>query len=144
MTEVGPLLPADRPAWQDLFTAYNGFYGRTMTPAFYDRAWDAFAADRSVHALGARVDRRLVGIAHFLRHPSTTTRDVCYLQDLFTAPGARGRGVATALVAAVARWAGARGCENLYWRTRASNTTARRLYDRLAGEATMVVYRMPL
>lgn len=33
----------------------------------------------------------VVGITHFFKHPSTSGPDVCYLQDLFTAPEARGR-----------------------------------------------------
>jgi GNAT superfamily N-acetyltransferase len=49
-------------------------------------------------------------IVHFLVHASTTSADVCYLQDLFTAPDARGKGVAGALIAEVERWAREQGC----------------------------------
>ncbi len=77
-------------------------------------------------------------------HPSSSEPDLCYLEDLFTAPEARGRGVASALVAAVGEWARAQGCGSVYWQTHEANTTARRLYDRLARYEGFLVYTMPV
>lgn len=133
MIQVDELGPDDRAAWAELFSAYNAFYGRASTPPeILDRAWREFRHGNRMHALGARRDGILVGIAHFLVHPSTTGPDVCYLQDLFTAPPARGRGVARALISAVETWASGQGCSRVYWHTRADNATARRLYDQVA------------
>jgi GNAT superfamily N-acetyltransferase len=69
---------------------------------------------------------------HFLVHASTTSADVCYLQDLFTAPETRGKGVARALIAEVERWARERGCTRVYWHTQSGNENARRRYDQVA------------
>ncbi|MEV0995542.1 GNAT family N-acetyltransferase [Nonomuraea sp. NPDC050202] len=115
MIDIGKLLPADRNAWEGLFRAYIDFYERVEPDEMYDRAWQEFQADTRLHALGARLDGRLVGITHFLTHGSTSApdTDVCYLQDLFAAPDVRGKGVGRALIAAVADWAGgaaARAC----------------------------------
>jgi len=142
--DVAALQPDDRPAWEDLFGAYNAFYGRTWPAHRYDHAWQEFRQNSTVHALVARLDGRLVGIAHFLVHASTTSPDVCYLQDLFTAPHARGRGVARALIRAVEEWARALGCDRLYWHTKHDNHAARRLYDQLAQNRGFVQYVMPL
>jgi GNAT superfamily N-acetyltransferase len=70
-----------------------------------DGAWQDFQHGYRVHALVTRFDGRLLGIAHFLVHASTTSPDVCYLQDLFTAPEARGKGVARALIRVIEAWA---------------------------------------
>jgi GNAT superfamily N-acetyltransferase len=141
---IGKLGPDDRADWERLFVGYNAFYKRTLQREVYDRAWAGFLADSRIHALGARIDGRLVGITHFLVHANTITPDVCYLQDLFTAEEVRGRGVGRALIEAVAQWARERGCAKVYWQTHESNKTARRLYDELAKYDGFVVYRLPL
>jgi GNAT superfamily N-acetyltransferase len=61
-----------------------------------------------------------------------------------SAPEARGRGVARALIGAVASWAAERGCSQLYWHTQQTNTTARRLYDDVAAYRGFIVYTMEL
>lgn len=144
MIIVGALSPGDRPIWETLFAGYNEFYGRTLPEECYDRAWREFAEGDQMHALGARLDGHLVGIAHFLVHPSTTSADVCYLQDLFTAPEARGRGAARTLIAAVVEWARGQGCVRVYWYTQATNHTARRLYDQVAENRGSIQYQIQL
>lgn len=144
MIEIVRLRPEDRPEWEELFRGYNAFYGRTLTAAVADTAWSALAADTRLHARGARIDDRLVGITHFLRHASTTSADVCYLQDLFTAPEARGQGVGRALIQAVVAWARERELTKVYWTTQETNATARRLYDTLATFGGFIRYDLPL
>jgi GNAT superfamily N-acetyltransferase len=141
---VGKLLAADRPDWEDLFRGYNDFYERTLPPELYERAWTAFHEGTRMHALGARLDGQLVGITHFLTHASTTAADVCYLQDLFTAPEARGRGVARALIDAATVWARAQRCSRIYWSTHEANATARKLYDQVALNRGFIRYEINL
>lgn len=141
---IGALEPADKDDWWTLFRGYNDFYQRTLPEEAYERAWREFQSGDRMRALGARLDGRVVGIIHFLVHASTTSADVCYLQDLFTAPEARGRGVARALIDAVAHWARDQGCARVYWHTQDSNATARRLYDRVALNRGFILYHLPL
>lgn len=144
MVTVAKLGPSDRAAWEVLFRGYVAFYEQDHPQSMYDRAWSQFQDDRRMHALGAWLDHTLVGFTHFLVHPRTTAADVCYLEDLFTAPEARSRGVARALIGAVASWAAERGCSRLYWQTHETNATARRLYDEVAAHRGFIVYTKEL
>ena len=92
----------------------------------------------------ARLDGRLVGIAHYVFHPAVWSGEACYLQDLFTDEAARGRGAARALIEAVAAAARERGADRLYWHTQQSNTRARVLYDKVARFTGFIRYAYPL
>ncbi|MEV3987154.1 GNAT family N-acetyltransferase [Nonomuraea sp. NPDC050227] len=146
MISIGKLMPSDRDAWESLFRAYIDFYQRVEPDEMYGRAWQEFQADTRMHAFGARLDGRLVGITHFLVHASTSApdADVCYLQDLFTAPDVRGKGVGRKLIEAVADWARDGGCSRVYWNTHESNSTARRLYDKVAENRGFIRYQIEL
>ena len=143
---VRTVRPADRPAWQPLWDGYNAFYGRegetALDPAVSETTWNRFFDPQEpVFAWVAEADGRLLGLVHYLFHRSTTRiARVCYLQDLFTAPDERGRGIGRALIGAVYEQARAAGCSRVYWQTHASNETGRRLYDKLAQHAGFIVY----
>ena len=101
---------------------------------------------RSVAVFGASDSKDKFGgrITHFLIHANTSSADVCYLQDLFTASDVRGKGVARALIEAVADWARERKCPRVYWQTQESNATARLLYDKVAVNRGFIRYDIEL
>jgi GNAT superfamily N-acetyltransferase len=141
---VSPLQAGDRAAWEVLARGYKHFYQTDTTDAEYDTAWRRLLQRDEVHGLGARQGGELVGIAHYLFHASVWSQPVCYLQDLFVAPGLRGRGVARMLILAVgdvARQAHAARC---YWMTRENNAVARVLYEKVARFNGFIRYDLPL
>lgn len=144
MTEIAPLRPADRVEWEALARGYKAFYADPIPAARFEATWQALIADVRVHGLAARLDGKMVGIAHYLFHAQTWSPDACYLQDLFTAEDARGRGVATALIDAVADAARARGALKYYWLTKEDNLAARALYARIARYKGFLRYDYPL
>ena len=82
-----------------------------------------------------------MGLAHIIFHRhGWQVEDVCYLQDLYVAPEARGTGAGRALIEAVYAAADAAGAPNVYWLTQEFNTTARQLYDRVGRLTPFVKY----
>jgi GNAT superfamily N-acetyltransferase len=142
--DIHPLAPQHRSGWRPLAQAYKAFYRTPTTDQEYDQAWRRLMAAQDVRGLGASIDGRLVGIAHFLHHDSTWADRVCYLQDLYTAPEARGQGVGRALIGAVAAQARAAGAARYYWLTQESNAVARVLYDKVAQYNGFIRYDLPL
>lgn len=150
IVSVREVVRADYEAWLPLWHGYNAFYGRAGTTALpseitattWSRFFDAY---EPVHALVAEADGPLLGLAHYLFHRSTIrVEPSCYLQDLFTVPAARGRGVGRALIEAVYERARAAGCARVYWQTHEGNAAARALYDKLAERSGFVIYRKDL
>ncbi len=145
---IRPIHPQDFEAWKPLWDGYNAFYGREGPTALPDEVsrttWARFFdAYEPVHAFVAEAaDGGLIGTVHYLYHRSTTSIGPnCYLQDIFTTPEARGKGVGKALIEAVYERARTDGCARVYWHTRETNTTAMRLYNQVAEGVGIVVYR---
>ena len=142
---IRPLVSGDREAWLPLWQGYQLFYETRIADDVTARTWERLADPKGpLHGLGAYAEGgRLVGIAHYLFHPSSwTIGDYCYLQDLFVAEEARGRRVARALIEAVAEASRAAGAARLYWLTHESNTGARALYDQVAARSGFIRYKM--
>jgi len=144
MIEVAPLQEVDRAGWEVLARGYKAFYRTELPDTAYEETWRRLIASDRVHGIAAKIDGKLVGIAHYLFHAQTWSDDVCYLQDLFTSQEARGKGVARALIDAVAEAARERGAMRYYWLTKADNATARALYDRIASFKGFLRYDYPL
>ena len=145
LIEIGPFKPTDRDRWAELWQDYLGFYETTLSPEIYAHTWSRISAGLEVRGLAARDGDAIVGLTHFLFHPSGwTLKPVVYLQDLYTDPAHRGRGIARALIQAVADHAIASGSTRLYWLTQSDNTTARTLYDKLARHTGFIRYEFPL
>jgi len=131
---------SERRRWLVLARGYKAFYKTEVTEGEYARAWQRLLANDRVWGLGAHLDGELVGITHFLFHTGTWNHEVCYLQDLFVDARFRGRGVARALIEAVAQAARERGAERLYWLTQSHNAAARALYDKVAQYKDFIRY----
>ena len=146
MVEIVPLEDRHKPEWLPLWKGYQRFYEVDIDGETTDLTWRRLMdPSEPMFVFGACADGRLVGIVHFLFHRSTwTTGDYCYLQDLFTAPDARGAGAGRALIAAVCERATSQGASRVYWLTREDNATAIALYDKVALRTGFIQYRIGL
>ena len=141
---VSPLSPLDRASWEVLARGYKAFYKTETSAAEYETTWNRLLQQDDVFGLGAKVDGRLIGIAHYLFHTSVWATRICYLQDLFVAPEERGKGTAGALIEAVAVAARQAQATRYYWLTQDDNTVARALYDKVARYNGFIRYDFPL
>ncbi len=148
---VRPLTPADEAAFLPLWQGYNTFYHADVPAAVTAETWRRFHDPAMpVHILGAWKSaagnpERLIGFATYLFHLSTWSMGPsCYLEDLFTAPDARGLGAGRALIAGVTDAARAAGASRLHWLTQQSNTVAQSLYDVVAKRSGFIDYHHEL
>jgi GNAT superfamily N-acetyltransferase len=141
--EIRALRPDERDAWEPLWEGYLTFYNTTVEPEVTNTTWARLHDPAEpMHVLAAFLDGALIGIVHYLFHRSTwTIGDYCYLQDLFTAPEARGQGAGRALIEAVYDRAEVAGASRVYWLTQETNAIARALYDTLADRPGFIQYR---
>jgi GNAT superfamily N-acetyltransferase len=133
----------DFAAWEPHWDGYTRFYERApnakITATLWERNFDPY---EPIHILVAELDGRIVGIVHYLYHRSTSLIEpTCYLQDLFTQDGLRGKGFGRALIEAVYARAKEAGASRVYWMTHETNTTAMKLYDGIADRSGFVQYR---
>lgn len=132
MVEISLLTGSDRTDWEPLARGHHAHFGTQINDDGYDQTWQRLLDDEQTRGIAARLDGRMVGIAHYVFHAAVwRPGGRCYLADLFVDPALRRRGVATAMIKWVARDAAEHGCPRLYWNT-LDNAPARALYDKLA------------
>ena len=130
---IRPITAADKDRWLELFKEYIVFYKSKLSDDQFELTWQRLNSGFNITGLLAELDGKVVGLTHFIFRPSTwEVEDVCYLEDLYTDPTVRGKGVGRALIKAVEEMAIAKGSKRLYWTTAPDNETARKLYDKVA------------
>ena len=141
---IRPLTAADRPDWRRLWTGYLDFYESRVSEAVYETTF-ARLLDPDVPEMAAFIaeaNGAAQGLVHFLFHRHCwRIEDVCYLQDLFVAPGARGSGIGRVLIEAVYDEADRRGTPSVYWTTQEFNYRGRMLYDQVATRTPFIKYQ---
>ncbi|MDS9467185.1 GNAT family N-acetyltransferase [Paracoccus sp. MBLB3053] len=134
----------DRAEWELLYQGYQAFYGfPDRSEAFYDKAFTRLMRDdpRDFRGIVAEQHGKLLGLVHFVFHPNLWRDEgVCYLQDLFTSPESRGKGIGRALIEAVYAEADEAGVPAVYWLTAEDNYAGRMLYDRVAVKSPFIRY----
>lgn len=141
---ITPVGAEDQTAWRGLWTGYLTFYKSAVTEEVYQSTFRRLLTEGTYEPSGllAWDGATAVGLVHFLYHRHCwRTENVCYLQDLFTAPEARGKGVARALIEAVYQRADEAGAPTVYWTTAEDNMVARSLYDRVARKTEFIKYQ---
>ena len=135
----------DAPVWASLYTGYRAFYDLPDDPAAVRQTWQWILTQEHglfglVAANPADEPIALANLRWFI-DPTYPARGL-FLDDLFTAPEARQTGAAQALLRRAAEIAAEGGANVVRWITASDNTTARRLYDRVATATEWVTYEM--
>jgi len=142
IVRVRAISSADKNAWFELWRGYLAFYETALDPKVSDATWRRMMDElEPIHGLVALDGDKAIGFVNYVLHANTwTEKPVCYLEDLFVDSTARGQGAGRALIEAVIDLAKTQGWHRVYWQTKASNTTARALYDKITPATDWVRY----
>lgn len=142
---VRPIQNDDAVSWKELYAGYRAFYELVEDPKVVETTWGwVLNGEHSMFALVAvNHDNQPLALANlrWFARPSRAGIGL-YLDDLFTAPEARGTGAASALLQRAAEIAGEKDASVVRWTTATDNATARHLYDRHAVATHWVTYDM--
>ena len=135
-------LPSDEAMWRTLWHGYCDYYSANLPDTVTDRTWKRILdPDSAVSCIVAEVDGQVYGFANCVVHENTwESQPVCYLEDLFVIPSARGHGIGKALIEWLRNAMRAEGWARLYWVTRQDNDLARKLYDKFVPADDFVRY----
>lgn len=133
----------DFPNWLPLWVENNlGQKNEAVTTQTWQRLTDPQSA---VYGLCAVQGDEMLGFVHYITHPTTgALNDACYMQDVFTAPAHRQKGIANKLVQAVIARAKAQNYSRLYWLAQRENIAAQKLYEKIGQPIDFTVHVLPL
>jgi ribosomal protein S18 acetylase RimI-like enzyme len=132
--EIQPALLTDVVELAALFDEYRVFYRAESAPVKAEAFVRGLIAHRKTHFFIAREaeGKPALGFVHLMPSINTVAmRPIWLLEDLYVLPTARGKGVATALVAYAESFAQETGVERLTLATAHDNRKAQALYKRM-------------
>ncbi|MEJ8570564.1 GNAT family N-acetyltransferase [Microbaculum marinum] len=130
--------------WEDFISLDPGEPGnRAMGDVNWARLIDPGHPLRCL--IGVDEDNVPRGFVLYLALPFTwSAGDICYLQDLYVHPDARGTGLARAIVDALTAIGREQGWYKVFWMTQHHNVAAQRFYDKFAERKDYVRYDLTI
>lgn len=140
--KIRPPENRDFPDWLPLWDGNNlGHRDEKVTSETWARLNDP---DFPVYGLLAELDSRLVGLLHYVVHPTTgSIKPVCYMQDVYVDPEFRRNGVARTLIEElVAQAKSHKQWARLYWLAESDNEAAQTLYQTLGVKMDFTLHML--
>lgn len=139
---------SDETAWRALWRGYQSFYEIDLADTVNDLTWSRISRSDTPDMgslLAANAQGRTVGMLNYVIHHNTwSVEPVCYLEDLFVDPDARGSGAARALIEHLSAMGRGAGWNRIYWHTARDNSQAQILYNKIAERTGWVRYDLDL
>jgi GNAT superfamily N-acetyltransferase len=130
-----------------LWRGYCAALDSTVSDAIIEGAWRRILAPSEAIwcLLACQRKSEPVGFANYVLHLHTwSLQAVCYLEDLFVSPAARGSGAGRALIEALVALGREHDWRRVYWHTHENNYRARSLCDRVVPRTDFVRYDIEL
>ena len=139
---IQPIVAADQGQWRALWQQYLAIYQTELPDATYSETFRRIlAGDADTCGCIAFSGACAIGLVHCFHHQNFwNTTPTCHLPDVFTAPEARGKNVARALIQAVFSASAKDGISDVYWLTNETNYADRILYDQVGVKTPFIVY----
>ncbi len=143
MVSVRAFEDHDFEQWLPLWAGNNqGHIDEAVTAETWNRLLTSIYP---VHGFGAFENHEMVGLLHYILHPVTGHIDpVCYMQDVYTDPDHRRKGVARALIEQLTRTGRLEQWARIYWLAEADNEAAQALYKTIGVRLNFSLHVLPL
>src|SRR5260370_29059458 len=135
----------DAQAWHALWRGYCAALDGAVSDEVTEGVWRRILASNEPVwcLLACRAGIEPVGFANYVLHPHTwSLQPVCYLEDLFVLPEARGDGAGRLLMNALISAGKQHGWHRVYSHTHENNYRARALDDRLTRRTDYIRYHI--
>jgi GNAT superfamily N-acetyltransferase len=145
--EIRPARTEEIAEMMPLIRAYCEFYDTEPNDEGIRKMFETLITDPSQGAVFiARAEGEAVGFATLdWKWSSLKGAKIGYLEDLFVDPGARGKGIADALIEVCAGRCRELGMPAMSWQTAPDNRRAQQVYNRTGAEAdTYLEYDLEL
>lgn len=144
---VQPARSEDRSKWRQLWHDYCAVFDAVVPDEVTEGVWQRILApDGAIGCLLAcRAGNDPIGFVNYVLHPHTwSLQSVCYLEDMFVLPEARGYGAGRVLIERLVALGKQQNWRRIYWHTHENNYRARALYDQLSRRTDYVRYDIGL
>ncbi|MCK5384448.1 MAG: GNAT family N-acetyltransferase [Alphaproteobacteria bacterium] len=141
---IRPLVLEDYSKWLPLWNGNNlGQHNEDVTAKTWERLCDP--KNTQVNGLAADMGGRLLGITHYILHPTTGhINQVCYMQDVYVDPAHRRKGIAKRMVEELTKIAVREKWARMYWLTQTGNLEAKAMYESFGVKLDFSFYVLPI
>ena len=141
---IRPLKFEDYSKWLPLWDGNNiGQRDEAVTAETWKRLCDA--KNTQVNGLCADMGGKLLGITHYIIHPTTGhLNPVCYMQDVYVDPDHRRKGVAKRMIEELTKIGAREKWARMYWLTQEGNREAKVMYENFGVKLDFSFYVLPI